>query len=227
MRSELNKTWVMRTVLAAVFGSIAPLPLVADCRAPNYRLGHIWEDSPSTIMENISIRTADFAPERPVCLAAALRQRYSSRKDVTVLIFSSYYAAKHYTSPSSGDWICVGHCGKPPAYWAVDNHASYSFDADKHVEEILLTPLGQTRAFATKINLPVATIPPCTLELAGRCLLSLANIEYPGDALKAKTSGRIVLKGVISRDGRVEHILAVNRGMPPGKTPSPLSTPTR
>ena len=44
---------------------------------------------------NISLRISDFAPERLICLA--VNYRCSDRKQISILKFSSYAAAKHYT----------------------------------------------------------------------------------------------------------------------------------
>ena len=90
--------------------------------------------------------------------------------------------------------------------WELQDHGSYSFDAEKHEEYVEITPFAPSRLFSTRINLPVTAIPPCTLEIAGRCLLALSRIEYPWEALKAKVSGTVSLEGMIARDGTVKHV---------------------
>ena len=172
----------------------------AQCRPPSYRTGFVWENSPSTIMMNISIGISDFAPKRLICLASALRQRYSDRREVSILIFSSYAAAENFTHPFGGDSF------KPRTNWSLDDHGTYFFNAETGQEYIEIMPLGQNRSFMTRINLPVTTPPPCTLEMAGRCLLALNDVGYPWDALKTKSSGTITLEGSIDPSGILEHV---------------------
>ena len=178
--------------------------IAADCPVPSYREGHVWEDSPSSIMMNISLSLNDFAPARVVCLAAALKRRYSGRKQISIFMFSTYDGAKKYDVPFSGD------SPKPRINWSLQEHGSYSFDAAKGEEAVYIMPFGdQFRTFNTRINLPATSIPPCTLEIAGRCLLALSRIEYPWEALKARSSGTVTLEAVIARDGRVTHVRKV------------------
>lgn len=179
------------------------------CRAPSYREGHVWEDSPSSIMMNISIPMRDFAPERLVCLAAALKQRYSNRKQISILMFSNYAGAKRYTTPNEQESV------KPHVIWSGQNHAIYSLDADKHEEYVEILPMGQYRSFETRISLPITSIPRCTLEIAGRCLLAVSRIEYPWNALKAKVSGTVTMEAVIARDGTVIRVRSIGPGVQP------------
>jgi hypothetical protein len=181
----------------------------AECRAPSFREGYVWEDSQSSVMMNISLRTSDFAPERLVCLAAALKHRYSDRKQISIVMFSSFAGAKKHTVPFFGD------SPKPRVNWSLQNHAIYSFDADKREEYVEIMPFGQNRSFETKINLPVTSTPHCTLEMAGRCLLALASIEYPWNALKSKVSGTVTLEAVIARDGTVTGVRSIGPGVQP------------
>jgi len=173
----------------------------AECRAPAYRKGHVWEDSPTTIMMNIGIAADDFAPERLVCLATALRRQYANRKEILISMFDSHAAAKNCTSPTLGDGI------GPRVNWCLRSHAYYRFDAGYHVEFLYIEPFGnRNHMFDTRIDLPVTASPSCTLEVDKRCLLALENIQYPWDALKAKESGTVNLEAVIARDGRVKGV---------------------
>jgi hypothetical protein len=176
------------------------------CRPPAYREGYILEDLPSSIWMNISVDTSNFAPERLICLAAALRQRYSDRRQISVVVFSSFAAAKGFKTPFTGESL------KRSTNWSLENHALYSYDADKHEEYVTIMPLGQTRLFETKINLPAVSTPPCTLEMAGRCLLALSKIEYPWDALKTHVSGAVTLEAEIARDGTITAVKSAGAG---------------
>lgn len=185
--------------------------LAAECRAPSYREGHVWEDTPSSIMMNISIAMSDFAPKRLICLAEVLKHHYADRERISIAIFSSYDAAKHYTRVFRGDLV-----GGSRVMWELHDHGSYVFDAEKHEEYIVITPFAQSFLFSTRINLPINTAPPCTLEIAGRCLLALSGIDYPWEALKARISGTITLEGMIARDGSLRHIQASGPQTNPG-----------
>jgi hypothetical protein len=181
----------------------------ADCRPPIYRRGFVWEDSPVTIMMNISLPINEFAPARLVCLAQQLRHNYSSRQKVLIFMFSSYVAAERYTRPMTGDNVNLRH------NWAAHNHATYSFDAGEHQEYLDLQPLGagpstiSASDVHTTINLPVNSIPSCTAEIAGRCLLALSSVDYPWRALASKISGTITLEATIAPDGTVKNIKAI------------------
>lgn len=169
----------------------------AECRPPAYRKGYVWEDKPSSVMLNISVKKNDLAPGRLVCLAAALRRHYSNRSQVDVLIFTSQAAAKHYTGPFVGD------SPFPRKNWSLENHARYFLDAKKNEEYIVLMPWGQNRTFETRIMLPAATVQRCTLEFAVRCVLAMERVDYPFNALKAKVMGSVELRGRIRPDGIV------------------------
>jgi len=63
-------------------------------------------------------------------------------------------------------------------------HAIYFRDAAHHEEyleirPVLVWPSGGEGPLTTRINLPVSTMPHCHVELAGRCVVSLADIGYP------------------------------------------------
>ena len=193
----------------------AGLCAAAECHAPRYRKGHVWEDSRSTIVMNISISMSDFAPDHLVCLADQLRRRYRDRKEGLISIFDTNVAARRYISPTLPDSVT------PFVNWAAQMHGVYHFDTDKHEEVVEILPLGPNGSFGTKIDLHAATIPPCTLQLAGRCLLAFDNIDYPWNALKAGVSGTVTLRGVITHDGRLKHVEAVDE-VHPNSVKSPL-----
>lgn len=181
----------------------------AECRAPAYRTGFVLKDTSSSISMNISIRMNDFAPARLICLAEALRQRYSERREVKILVFSSLAAAKGFKTPTLEG--CIGEC----IDWSVENHAIYSRNADKGEESITIMPLDH-RDFCTKVDLPAASIPACTLEVAGRCLLAVnkLTLNYPEVAQRAEYFGSVTLEGVIAGDGKVKNIKTVETPVP-------------
>lgn len=182
---------------------------VADCTIPNYREGHVWEDSPSTIMLNISIPLNEFAPKRLICLAGALKKRYSGHQEITVLLFSSYEGALRFTAPFAGD------SPEPRVNWSLDNHAMYSYDAAAHEEYIEILPFGQNRLLETRIDLPSTSRTKCTLQVSGRCLLALSRLEYPLESLRTGTTGTITLEAAIEPDGSVTRVRAVRSGQQP------------
>lgn len=62
----------------------------AQCKPPKYRKGFVLADSKSRVWMGISIQLEDFAPEKLVCLAAALKKHYHDSKEINILIFSSH-----------------------------------------------------------------------------------------------------------------------------------------
>ncbi len=136
-----------RDVLTAVIWLILSSPralcvqgcAAEACGVPPYRAGHIWEDTPSSIMMNISIRKADFTPGRLICLAGSLRRKYASRKSVYILMFSSPRAAKRYVAPFGGD------SSLPRVNWSLQEHADYIFDLDAGKNTIYIRPFGDIK----------------------------------------------------------------------------------
>jgi TonB family protein len=64
-------------------------------------------------------------------------------------------------------------------------------------------------------------IPPCRLELRGRCLLALHEVVYPGEAYPQQTrmAGAVTLTGTVARDGTVTGIQVVeSESVPSGRT---------
>lgn len=209
----------MKWTLLVFLGLSAWTCVAAECRAPRYRKGHVWEDSPATLMMNISIQMRDFAPERLVCLAEALKQRYSKKhKELLIYVFSSFDSAKHFTKPLVGDWV-----GTPPIDWESQLHATYSFNTDRGEDRVTISPYGNNREFSTKIDLPAEILPPCTLALGGRCLLTMDRVWYPWDAWKVGYSGTVTIEGVIDEDGRMKDIKVAGAAVPPDEAQSILN----
>lgn len=153
---------------------------------------------------SISIHASDFAPDRLICLAETLKQQYSDRGNIGILMFSSNEAAKMYL-PVYGDGV------GDPYIWARQFHASYSRDAEKHEESLVLMPMGKLDSggfYDTKIELPVVSNPQCRLQVNRRCLVVLDELYYPTEALTSRTSGSVTLTGTIAKDGSVNEIHA-------------------
>src|SRR3981081_3285456 len=94
------------------------------CNVPRYRVGKTFEDTPSNTMIGISVSLPDFAPSRLVCLADALKRRYSNRNSISVFIFSEPSAAQHFIFPGVEKSPRIGK-------WAAQMHAAYFYDVSK------------------------------------------------------------------------------------------------
>ncbi len=86
----------MVRVLAFIMTVVIDNQAYAQCQAPEYRRGQVFEDSASTIDLTISMPLPNFVPKTLVCLAELLKREYSNRKTISVLIFSSSYAARYW-----------------------------------------------------------------------------------------------------------------------------------
>jgi hypothetical protein len=111
-------------LLVAVFILADASSAFGACKPSHYHQGRAWADNASDILLGISIRLEDFAPDRLVCLAEALRQKYPER-NVAALIFSSRQAAQGYF-PGSID--------PPPRSVTYQSklHGYYSYNKEKH-----------------------------------------------------------------------------------------------
>ena len=172
----------------------------AQCKPPKYRKGRVWDDSKSTVWMSISIRVEDFAPEHLVCLASALKQHYRDRSDIAIFIFSSHWAARNYYPQHAN------HMSAPPEQYKAEAEwrGSFVYNTDKHEEYVDINPKGATssyQAFNTIIDLPVVSKPQCRLQINGRCLLALDDIEYPFDAKMGRVTGTVTLTGTIDSQG--------------------------
>jgi hypothetical protein len=170
----------------------------AECQPPEYQIGNLYEASDDLAALTISIRPADFAPARLVCLAGALKQRYKDSRVINAFVFSSADAAEQYSAP-------VGH--QSPEY-VRQLHAEYFYDAEHQEEHVDLKPLGTDLEgpYDTRIDLPVEGSPHCNFHMNARCLLAMGDIVYPGAAFAARISGTVTLTGGIGRDGVITNL---------------------
>jgi hypothetical protein len=202
---------MIRVFLVACLASLAGASTSAKCVPPHYHEGQVWEDSESSVLMAMSIRLNDFAPARLVCLAGALRQRYHDRKNITILIFSSVDASKHYlpTQPDFGPAKGARQQKLQSRAFSLSQlHALYFYNADKGQEYLDIRPFGSDSEgpHDTRITLPIAEAPHCRLEVSGRCLLALEDIVYPPNAWKERVSGTVTLTGEIASNGQMTHL---------------------
>ena len=176
----------------------------AQCHVPDYLQGGTLFDSKTEIVTNISIDLQDFTPNKLVCLARSLKERYRGRDSVIVSIFSSQTAAENLMwgglppEPDALDYEMLSHL-----------HGAYTYRTDIHEEYVLLIPDpmidNEGAPFNTKIDLSTATIPPCKLQINARCLLKFDHIDL-GD----EKPGTVTLTAEIERSGSVSDALVVD-----------------
>lgn len=170
--------------------------LLGDCRVPRYRIGKFYKNTTSVVMFDISVQPEDLAPERLICLAGVLKQRYQAQ-GVSVGIFTSYKAALNY------EVLGVEY---PPngVLWASKQHAQYHYNAEEHIDYLLLMPdglnLDPSSPLNTRIDFPLSGKLSCRLEIGGRCLLEVDHIDLPTDALPASVTltARILPSGLVA-----------------------------
>jgi hypothetical protein len=140
------------TLLLSLWGAVYSF---GACDDPRYEVGKIYENTALNVLLNVSIRPAEFAPDRLICLAAALKRKYQA-PELSVGIFSSHQAALNYK-------VLAVEYPRNAVLWASKQHAQYYYDAEKHEEYLLIIPdglsLGVDAPFNTRISLPAATVP--------------------------------------------------------------------
>lgn len=166
-------------------------------------------DSQTTVFMTASISLDNFSPKRLTCFTETIKKRYPSRKDITVLIFSSYDAAERYT-PNPPDYAPAKNPREQtlqsPTFWRSQLHGFYSYSADKQEEYLDIRPFGSDAEggpYDTRIDLPTEQLPSCKLQVAGRCLLAIEAPTYPDVALTQGVSARVTFSGLISSKGRI------------------------
>ncbi len=119
------------------------------------------------------------------------------------MIFTSLEGARDYRPPGQE---CDSGCVRRPD----DLHAIYGYDRGGRKERLEILPLGErsSESLNTTLDIPTGSNYHCHLEMDGRCLLSLEWPDYPAVASKARASGRVVLTGIIGRDGGIRGIRA-------------------
>jgi TonB family protein len=164
----------------------------------------------------VSVSPNDFTVEKLACLGRTLRSRHPEWKDVTVAIFSSSDALKHYP-PGGG----VGDDLRPRDSRRIMEsklrlNAAYLLDVAKQREYLELSPLGDEGTVRDSIiDLPLTGRPSCRLEVGGRCAMVLGALEYPVRALDARGQGTITVAGTLKRDGAVRDVRVVDAKVSP------------
>jgi len=200
------------------FSSIRRLVLImavsvrGACVAPHYRVAQELKNDKSGAVVDISIRLEDFAPERVVCLADAIRDKYPDR-DIHAAIFSNYDAARNFT-PGDQELTPLQLYSKSKL------HGSYHYNRKNGENFVFLTPDADSGSvnspFNTRINLPLKGPPICKLAIDGRCLLEFKHIDYPSIGGKTDGSGEVTFTGRIHPNGMVSDLKAVEtKAQPP------------
>jgi hypothetical protein len=176
----------------------------APCSAPDYRVAETLVDKAGGVDVNVSIRLEDFAPQRLICLAGALKQAFPERS-VRAFIFSSHEAALEFLP---------GDIDLPPGFaeYQYKLHGTYVYDRGKHEEYVTIAPDGHRQfdpALITRIDLPVVGTPTCRIGINGRCLLEFQHIYYPSQEHKETAFGRATLAGGIQPDGTMAGLSVV------------------
>jgi TonB family protein len=197
----------------AIFTVVTINNAVAQCKPPKYQEGIDYADSRLKIVMSISMSIEDFAPERLICLADALKQRYHDRKEITFLLFSSLKAALNYSPPISVFDPVVDAA-------EAQMHGAYFYDENERTNYVEIYPRGgkggiNLNSFSTRIDLPVTTKPQCRLQINSRCLLALKDIEYPREAEKARITGTVTLTGRIGRNGKMAGVKIAETNITP------------
>jgi hypothetical protein len=162
-----------------------------QCRPPQHRIGPVLADSSSELIMNISMLPQEFSASRLVCLATALRASYRGRSSVIVSIFDSPEAASY-----SWGFLTDLEDTKEAMDAFAHLHARYVFSAGRNEDYVETIPMHdpysrkEIKEYNTRINLPSVDIPPCDLQINGRCLLTLNNVAYPYKALVRGGEGK-------------------------------------
>jgi hypothetical protein len=199
-------------IVVFLLSLLGPMNVFADCSVPAYRIGKAYENTAPSILLDISVQPEDFAPERLICLAGALKQKYRA-PEVVIGIFSSYKAAVNYK-------LLTVEYPKNGTLWASKQHAQYYYSAERHEEYLLLIPdglsLGVKSPFNTRVDLPVVGKIACKLRVSNRCLLQFEHIDLP----VGESPGDVTLMGRVERSGKVTAVKVVTDGRSSLPTPA-------
>jgi hypothetical protein len=172
----------------------------AECGAPSYSRVDSLKVHVGVV--RIVVDRHDFAMDRLTCLSETLQKRHPEWKNVSVLIFTSKSAAKHFV-------VSVAELTSIDKREQEQLHVIFTVVREKGEQLLKVLPFGMWETSSselTEIRLPVMGEPHCKLELKGRCLFALAALQYPPEALKDKVSGTITLAGLITRAGEITNI---------------------
>jgi hypothetical protein len=191
----------------------------AQCSAPRYRKFQDTASKPGGSM-NLSIRPDDATLEKLVCLAQTLQEQHPRWKSWGAFVFTSDEPAKGFvpvTGSAAGDYLpdlrarANIHDGNVTLTMTPIGYANPYFT---------VTPLGSVgeTVYNTRIDLPVRGSAHCRLEVNSRCLLALEPPRYPKEALSARVSGKVALRGTAGRDGKVTVTVEPANGRQPDES---------
>jgi Gram-negative bacterial TonB protein C-terminal len=171
---------------------------IAQCHAPRYRKGR---DYGATV--HVSIAPSEFSLVNLACLSEKL---HAQRGRSQILFFTSQVAAANFT-PAKIE--------TPPPWksWAADLHAGYFFESGTAFLEIYPFGYEGDSSQKSRLDLPLLGSSHCREEFAGRCVIVLAGMSFPSEALEKGNGGSIVLSGTINKDGQINGIRVVKNGM--------------
>jgi hypothetical protein len=164
----------------------------AECDVPRHS---VVEANVNTLGEgfaHVVVPPEAFTKDGLVCLADHLAGSQKRWRDVSVLFFSSAADAPNYDFGSRH---------------TTGRYVRALLRIDGRSRTLALTPFGMSdlNRFVTEIPWPTPdTLPPCRLQVDGRCLLAAAYVSYPMNLLKQGTAARVALTARIGRDGRVQ-----------------------
>jgi TonB family protein len=207
---QLALVFLLSTVL---LGSTAAAAR-AECGRIHYAAGQNYIPSHGPRgLATLSVRPDEITVKNLLCLAQGLRATYPEWRAVVVLFFASAEAATRWRP----EWVLGEYVGPlPPTWkWEADMRAGYFLDVAKGEEYLLVTPFGWNAGsdeLATRIDLPIAGVPRCTVGLGNRCLMAWDRFSYPSEPLAGVASGSVILEGQVGRDGAVTSVRATDGG---------------
>lgn len=184
------------TFLSCVVSLFFSPKVFAHCNStPSYEIGKTFPSVNNSIVLDVSLPIGDFSPDKLVCLATALKEKFNHRQ-IAVDFFSSHEAARNYSFRRP-------EVLPKDDLWASKKHAEYYFNPDTKEEYLLLIPDGlvpdQNSPFNTRIDLATGEKSPCRLRIEGRCLLSFDNIY----SAKEYGFGTVIVNAEIKENGAV------------------------
>jgi TonB family protein len=207
---RLGRVCLISAVLLAATAASAR----GECGRIHYGAGQNYISARGTRgLATLSVPPDELTVNNLLCLAQGLHANYPEWRAVVVLFFASQEAAKRWRP----EWVLGDYVGPmPPTWkWETDMRAGYFLDAAKGEEYLLLTPFGWNSGndeLATRIDLPLAGTPGCTVGLGSRCLLAWERFSYPSDPIAGVASGSVIVEGRVGRDGSVTSVRATDGG---------------
>ena len=150
----------------------------------------------------VSIKPEDLSTAKLACVASRLSETHPSWGDVSVWIFDSADAAKHFS------WNQIGHSVVPEieanqAEYEKRWRATYTIDAVKDEAFLLIPTLSwRPERYETRIDLPLKGKPRCRFDVADRCLISAGAPDYP-EAVEGSLEGSVRVDVLVTPRGTI------------------------